>query len=155
MPGQGVVLKDDWTLWRSFQRRLRLIERMWPGCLCSHCLLSPAGHRHLWEEPDPFRCCLHHQVPGPVHQLHLRLQHSHEGEGDGWLWGGCRLPPHRETVHMGTQAAEPDTPGLSWLCCHQLWARGLGKVSELWVAQFPPLRNEGTNIYLRGLCCEN
>ena len=54
-------------------------------------LLPPSGHRHLWEEPDPFRSRLHHQVPGPAHQLHLHLQHGHEGEEVGGRSGGaCR-----------------------------------------------------------------
>lgn len=47
--------------------------------LSSHGLLL-ALHRHLWEEPDPVRSGFHHQVPGPLLQLHLRLQHSDEGE---------------------------------------------------------------------------
>lgn len=40
-------------------------------------------HRHLWKEPDSFRFGLYHQVPGPLLELHLHLQHSDEGKRMG------------------------------------------------------------------------
>lgn len=85
-----------------------------PRRLCAHGLLSPSDHRHLWEEPDPFRSRLHYQVPGPVHQLHLHLQHSHEGEGVGGHGGACHgEAPHTMRLRWGTQAVEPGGPGFS------------------------------------------
>lgn len=84
-----------------------------PRSLCSHGLLSPSDHRHLWEEPDPLRSRLHYQVPGPVHQLHLRLQHSHEGEGREGAVGGPAEAPHTMRLPLGTQAVEPGRLGLS------------------------------------------
>lgn len=52
--------------------------------------------RYLWEEPDPFRPGLHNPLPGPVHHLHLRLQHRDEGkegqhENTRFPWAGRGL----------------------------------------------------------------
>lgn len=60
----------------------------------------PLWHRHLGEEPDPFRPCLHHQVPGPLQQLHFRLQHSNEGEASGRVRVGGGPPSHHEGGHL-------------------------------------------------------
>ena len=36
--------------------------------------------RHLRQGADPLRHRVHHPLSGPLHQLHLRLQHRHEGQ---------------------------------------------------------------------------
>lgn len=36
--------------------------------------------RYFWEVSAAVRAGLHHQISGPVHLLHLHLQHRHEGK---------------------------------------------------------------------------
>lgn len=92
--GRAGVWREPGREWKGFflggeagRASMRLLSKKALGKTCTRrhfpltcpALLSPPC-RYLWEEPDPFRPRLHNPLPGPVHNLHLRLQHRDEGK---------------------------------------------------------------------------